>query len=655
MMPVAELSFIAGGIGLGLGLSWVARQWLFGEAKKAALAEAECIRIEQENQRLKRDVSRFADIINSAISPMWLRDESLKVIYCNLAFSELSEETADKVLEFGDIELFNGHRKMAQAAWETGAEQIEQRHIIVDGDRCLYRVREIPLKSDGIVIGYACDLRELEEAHNEIQRHVAALRDLLGSSTSAMAIYGRDMRLKFYNYAFVALWKFDESWLDTQPGYGDILEALRERRKLPEQANFAAFKQAQLKLFKDLIEPQEEFFYLPDGKILRVIAIPHALGGVLFAYEDVTDRLALERSYNTLIAVQRETLDNLHEGIVVFGENGRMKLCNPMFLKMWSLPDDIGVSEPHIRDVLDRCRAYFSDEGWENARQSLIVRVQQRQYFTMRFERLGGTVIDCISVPLPDGATLLSFTDVTDSTLVERSLREKNEALEAADRMKTEFLASVSYELRSPLTSISGFAEMLKMQYVGELNETQRDYVDNIFKSAQHLGDMISDIIDLASFEAGYLKLELSRCDVARALEAVKSLLGERVRIQDIHIVHDISPAASYMMADETRLKQVLFNLISNAVKMVKQKGEIAVRIEPEGDNGIVIIVSEEGRSHSSVASSEGLFSSGATVDLGLSVAKRFVELHGGSMDLTDGHGKGTRISCHFPSARIHA
>lgn len=653
MMPVAELSLVAGGIGLGAGLSWAVRTWVMGEGKKAALAGAELARIEQENQRLKRDVSRFADIINSSISPMWVRDERLKIVYCNLAFSEISEEPADKVVEFGDIELFSGHRKMAQAAWDSGNEQVEQRHIVVDGDRRLYRIREIPLKSDGIVIGYACDLRELEEAHNEIQRHVAALRDLLGSSTSAMAIYGRDMRLKFYNYAFVALWKFDESWLDTQPGYGDVLESLREKRKLPEQANFAAFKQAQLKLFKDLIEPQEEFFYLPDGKILRVIAIPHALGGVLFAYEDVTDRLALERSYNTLIAVQRETLDNLHEGIVVFGENGRMKLCNPMFLKMWNLPGDIGVSEPHIREVLDRCRTYFTDEGWENARQSLIVRMQQRQYFTMRFERLGGTVIDCISVPLPDGATLLSFTDVTDSTLVERSLREKNDALEAADRMKTEFLASVSYELRSPLTSISGFAEMLKMQYVGELNETQRDYVGNIFKSAQHLGDMISDIIDLASFEAGYLKLERVRCDIAKALEAVEALLGERVRIQDIQIIHGIVPAAAFMMADETRLKQILFNLISNAVKMVKQKGRITVSVEPEGEDGVAVIVHEEGRSYNNAASSEGLASSGATVDLGLSVAKRFVELHGGSMDLTGEHGKGTRITCHFPNARI--
>ncbi len=652
-MPWIECSLVLGGIGAGLLLSRLLSRNVpaIVTPEIHALSNQEIANLENENKLLKRDASRFANIINSSLNPIWLRDETLNIIYCNLAFSELAEETTDAVVALGNLELFSGHKKLAQKAWESGAEQIERRHIIVEGERRLYAVRELPLKSDGLIIGYATDKRELETAHDEIQRHVAALRDLLGSSTSAMAIYGRDSKLKFYNYAFVALWKLDEDWLDSSPTYGDILEALREKRKLPEQANFAAFKQAQTKLFTSLIEPQEEFFYLPDGKILRVIAIPHAMGGVLFAYEDVTDRLALERSYNTLIAVQRETLDNLREGIVVFGENGRMKLCNPTFLKQWNLPQDISSSEPHIRDVLDACRTYFNPDEWEHTRQDLIGRIQQRSFFKVRFDRTDGSVIDGISVPLPDGATLLTFTDITDSTLVERSLREKNEALEDADRMKTEFLASVSYELRSPLTSISGFAEMLKMQYMGALNDMQRDYVENIFKSAQHLGDMISDIIDLASMEAGYLKLNLVTCDVKEALVAVESLLGERVRIQDIKISHQIAPEAASIFADETRLKQIFFNLLSNAVKMAKQKGEILVRVEPDELSGVSVIVTDEGRSAQlQLQSGDEMPTASATVDLGLSVAKRFVELHGGSLHLTGEQGRGTRIICHFPN-----
>jgi signal transduction histidine kinase len=648
MLLVAASLIAAGGV-LGAAVTWVmCRPRMRGQQIPPVIVmPVNQEQLEQENQRVKRDVSRYANIINSSLNPIWLRDEQLNIIYCNLAFSEIAEDTTDHVVAIGDVELFNGHRKLAQKAWDSGLEQIERRHVIVDGDRRLYKIREVPLRSDGIIVGYASDQRELEDAHNEIQRHVAALRDLLGSSTSAMAIYGRDMKLKLYNYAFVALWKLDESWLDTQPTYGDVLESLREKRKLPEQANFAAFKRSQLSVFKDIIEPQEEFFYLPDGKTVRAIAIPHALGGVLFAYEDVTDRLALERSYNTLIAVQRETLDNLYEGIVVFGENGRLKLCNPTFLKIWDLPEDISSSEPHLRDVLDQCREYFDASVWESLRQNLIARLQQRQYAAIRLERTDNRVVDCISVPLPDGATLMTFTDVTDSTVVERSLREKNEALEAADRMKTEFLASVSYELRSPLTSISGFAEMLKLQYVGQLNEVQNDYVNSIFTSAKHLSDMISDIIDLASMEAGYLTLDTVECSVSEMLEAVEALLAERMRIQDIQILHRIDADASVIIADKTRLKQILFNLISSAVKIAKQKGTITVTVESDVVEGIRVIVAVEGRSVSGDA--QGLTGNLATVDLGLSVARRFVELHGGSLALTGDAASGASIECNFP------
>lgn len=652
--PTLILAVFMGFAGYGIAC-WTLRREERGHTMSGKLS-ARCEKtsdtshIEHENQLLKRDTSRYANIINSSLGPIWMRDQKLNIIYCNLAFSALAEESPDNVA-LGELELYSGHRQLAEKAWKTGSEQQERRHIVADGNRQLYQIREVPFKKEGLVIGYATDLHELEEAHDEIQRHIAALRDLLGSSTSAMAIYGRDMKLKFYNFAFVALWKFDESWLDTEPSYGEILESMRERRKLPEQANFQAFKQAQLKLFTALIETQEEFFYLPDGKILRVIAIPHALGGILFAYEDVTDRLALERSYNTLIAVQRETLDNLHEGIAVFGESGRLKLCNPVFVKLWKLPPDIGASEPHMRDVIESCRGYFTGEEGERFRDTLLVRLQQRQYFMVRFERTDGSVIDCASVPLPDGATLLTFTDVTDSTLVERSLREKNEALEAADRMKTEFLASVSYELRSPLTSISGFAEMLKGKYVGELNPTQQDYVESIYASAQHLGTMIGNIIDLASIEAGYLKLERVDFSITKALDDALALLGERVRLQNVVLQKHIDTHIDQVNADETRIKQIFFNLASNAVKMSKQKGEINISITDAGEGALRFVVEDSGKGLSHVPDGEespGRVLQNA-VDLGLSIAKRFVELHDGTMTIESETGQGTRITCHFP------
>ena len=617
-----------------------------------ALNEPSRAQLEAENVRLKTESRRYANIINSTVNPVWHRDPDLKIVYCNLAFMEVAETGPSEALD--DVELFKGHRAMAQKALDTGMEQNERRHIIVDGTRRLYSIREVPIPGEG-VIGYAMHISELEAAQTEIELHTQALRDLLDSSTSAMAIYGRDMKLKFYNFAFVALWKHDETFLDSEPTYGEVLEVLRDKRKLPEQANFKAFKQSQLKLFQALIEPQEEFFYLPDGKTLRVIAIPHALGGILFAYEDVTDRLALERSYNTLIAVQRETLDNLHEGIVVFGENGRLSLSNPVFRSLWKLDAEFTATEPHIREVLSRCQNLFVTEDWPNFLDKLLARFQMRQLLTLRFDRADGTVINCSCVPLPDGATLLSFIDITDSTLVERSLRDRAQALETADRMKTEFLANMSYELRSPLTSISGFAEMLIRDYAGALNASQREYVDGIYQSSQHLGALIGDIIDLATIEAGYLKLNISTFHLRTAIDTVIALLGSRLKLQNVTIHVDMD-GVDMMRADEVRVKQILINLLSNAVKLTKSRGNITLTVRHTPEHGIFLTVQDDGAGIAPERLAQlfdpfvrGGQAPGSDSMLSLGLVKRFTELHGGTVSVVSEQGAGTGITCVFP------
>jgi signal transduction histidine kinase len=664
-MPFIALALVIVSLAAGYVLAWRRfRRKLVTVAPALPSPEESngIIRLKAENDILKLDVRRYANIINVTQNPIWQRDAEQNIIFCNVVFSEIAENISSDDADVSDLELYKGHRALAKKAWDAGEEQTMRRHIIVDGARKLFHIREVPLKSEGLTIGFAVDITELEQVQEEIQRHISAQRDLLESSTSAMAIYGKDQRLKFYNFAFVTLWKLDESWLDTEPTYAEVLEALREKRKLPEQANFQAFKQYQIKQFTTLIEPQEEFFYLPDGKILRAIAIPHALGGILFVYEDVTDRLALERSYNTLIAVQRETLDNLHEGIVVFGENGRLKLCNPIFLKLWNLDEEFTGSEPHVRDVLEKCKPLFVSDQWDSFKNGLVARFQQRQFFAIRFERSNNTIVDCSVVPLPDGATLLTFIDMTDSSLVERSLREKADALEAADKLKTEFLANMSYELRSPLTSISGFAEMLDKEYVGPLTVMQKDYVGGIFQSAQSLGHLISDIIDLATIEAGYLKLDVTHVNLHSLMDNVMALIGERVKLQEVVVHVDYDRGADLMYVDETRLKQVLFKLISNAVKYTKSKGNIWIRWSKPNDGLIELTVRDDGigidpskQAHVFDPFFRGMAAQGGTTGLGLSIVKRFVQLHGGSVSLHSTPSDGTTVTCSFPQQVLQA
>jgi signal transduction histidine kinase len=620
-------------------------------------------RLKQENEKLKAELKNCSTIINMAPFPIWQREGNMRIHFYNLAYSEAIEDIVEKTNPTETPELDKKIPAMAKQAMETGMPVVERRHIVIDGARKLFQITELPIPEEKVTVGFAFDMSEVELLKEDMARHVSAQDDLLESSASAMAIYGPDMRLKSFNYAFVALWKLDEMWLESQPTYGEILEALREKRHLPEQANFQLFKQQQIKLFTALIEPREEFFYLPDGKTLRVIAIPHALGGILFAYEDVTDRLALERSYNTLIAVQRETLDNLHEGVAVFGEDGRLKLFNPGYLKIWGHEEEWARTEPHVSEVVQKCKSIYTYDDWETFKKSHISLMQTREPYARLLELSNGKVIDWRKVPLPDGATLITYLDVTDSTLVERSLRERNEALQEADRLKSEFLANVSYELRSPLTSISGFSEMLKQQYFGPLSDKQKEYVEGIFQSSQHLMQLINDILDLASIEAGYMHLDVSRFDIHDMMKSVLSLIRERTKELNLSIVFECSSEIGVMTGDETRLKQVLFNLLSNAIKysMPGQiiamganelpSGEISLWVQDEGqgipqeEQDAIFNKFYKGKNQDAVKAKA---SARSGTGLGLSIVKSFIDLHGGKVVLHSEPGKGSRFECHL-------
>lgn len=638
----------------GSGVSSDSQNSVSGKTKEELLAE---------NEKLKAELRGYSTLLNMSPYPIWQRDLALDIKFCNLAYGEAVEDLVDDS-ETGVVpELDRRVRIMAQQAGASGKSVTERRHIVVAGTRKLYEITESPVPEENMIAGFAIDCSEADRLKEDVARYISAQDDFLESSASAMAIYGSDKRLKSFNNAFVNLWKFDEIWLDSQPTYGEILELLHEKRRLPEQANFKLFKEQQVKLFTALFEPREEFFYLPDGKALRVIAIPHALGGILFAYEDVTDRLALERSYNTLIAVQRETLDNLHEGVAVFGEDCRLKLSNPNYLMMWNLEKEFADSEPHISEIVEKCKYLFSDDEWENFRSRNIEQLQTRDFVSRQIERADGKVIEWRKVPLPDGATLITYLDITDSTLVERSLRERNDALSEADKLKTEFLANVSYELRSPLTSISGFSEMLKQEYFGTLSEKQREYVEGIHRSSQHLMHLINNILDLASIEAGYMRLDVSRFDICSMMRNVLSLIQERSREHKIMIDFECSQEIGKMLGDETRIKQVLFNLLSNAIKYSHAGGTIHFGAKEVENGELMLWVADEGKGIPQ-EEQEAVFnkfykgrsndgkrrkSGGSSgTGLGLSIVKNFMELHGGRVVLISNPDKGARFECYM-------
>lgn len=617
---------------------------------------------EEEREKLRA-------ILDHQPVPLWMRDTRTAIIWCNRAYARILDSSPatviaeQKELPFKTAKKTPGQKipgkALAQAALDGGAPETAQAHIIAAGQRCLMAVQEIPLAGGLGTLGMAVDITRQEELETEQKRNTASHKELLEQLGTAIAIFDAQQKLEFFNSAFAQLWSLEDQYLNAGPKLGDLMEKLRENRRLPEQADFRKFKQSWLNMFTGLITPHEDMLYLPSGRALRMLTVPHPMGGLMMTFEDVTSRLELESSYNTLIAVQKETLDNLTEGVAVYGGDGRLKLWNPAWARLWGLhPEDLA-DQPHINRIVEKMKGRFAPEVWESRRAELIAHSIDRRTRDGRIEYHGDKLIAYSTVPLPDGGVLVTHVDVTDSAKVENALREKNAALQTAERLKLDFLANVSYQLRTPLNAIMGFTEILSNEYFGTLNPRQKEYTASMHDAGERLVSLINNILDLSTIEAGYMELEIVPIDVHKMLLNLQDLTREWARKEKIEVKLLSTPAVGTVQADERRLKQVLLNLIRNAIAFSPAGGHITLTAT-RSDSGVMIAVSDTGPGIAK-EDQERVFepferAQGGTgtrgAGLGLTLVKNIVEMHKGSVALESEEGKGTTVMISLPTGQ---
>src|SRR6202011_2306726 len=306
------------------------------------------------------------------------------------------------------------------------------------------------------------------------------------------------------------------------------------------------------------------------------------------------ESLDLARRFDGLIRVQRETLDSLAEGVAVFGSNGRAQLFNPAFAKMWKLSPEALREQPHIDTVEAWCRPLYDDANiWRTIREA-VTAIENRVEVPLKLERKDGSVLDCMTMPLPDGATMLTFQDITDTENVERALRERNEALETADQMKVDFVHHVSYELRSPLTTLIGFAYFLSDPATGSLTPKQAEYLGYITTSTNALLALIDNILDLATIDAGAMKLELGPVDIRKTIDDAAEGIQDRLAKDRIALQVDADPQIGSFVGDQRRVVQVLYNLLANAVGFSPQDATISVSAR-RTEHNVVFAVTDSG------------------------------------------------------------
>jgi signal transduction histidine kinase len=614
----------------------------------------ELAELTQRHRKQMEDAAAVDALIAAIPAPVWHRDAAGRLVSVNAAYARAVEATAaEEAVEQG-IELFDrAARAELLAAQESAQPYAARLAAVVAGERRTLDVISVPVT--GGSAGIAIDATEVELMRAELRRMVDAHRRTLDELATGVAIFGSDQRLRFYNAAYRSLWDLDVEFLDTGPTDSAVLDRLRAARKLPDEQDFRRWKNAVLEAYRT-VEAKEHTWHLPDGRTMRVVTTPNPEGGVIYLFEDVTERLDLERRYDALIRVQGETLDNLTEAVAVFGSDGRMRLHNPVFARMWGLEPEPLTRRPHIETISNACRPLHGDNPiWQRLR-AMITAIDDREPVIGRIERRDGNVVDCATMPLPDGATLVTFQDVTDTVNVERALRERNEALETADKLKIDFVHHVSYELRSPLTNIIGFAHFLGDPVTGPLTDKQREYLGYITSSTNALLAIINNILDLASIDAGAMTLNLGPVDVRKTMEAAAEGVQDRLIKNGIRLEIRAAPDIGSFVADERRVRQALFNLLANAVGF-SPVGETVTFTAQRLKDALVFSVTDRGpgipvdvqdkvfdwfETHSLGSRHRG-------PGLGLSLVRSFVELHGGSVTLESAVGRGTTVTCIFP------
>ncbi|QKS00993.1 PAS domain-containing protein [Sphingomonas sp. CL5.1] len=631
--------------------------WVFD----ATDSQREIARLTGQKDELQEAFEALTSLIETAPLPMWYRGPDLKLAMANTAYVAAVEaaDAADVVAR--GLELVEGSGQGgplggAVAARELGRPQERVLPATIGGERRSLRLHDIPLPSGGVA-GYAIDIEDLEQAHARERRFGEAQRALLDRLSAGVAQFGRDRALAFCNQPFRRMFAMRSEWLADRPEFDRVLERMREANRVPEVRDFPGWKAERRDWFTQ-DGAFEETWLLPDGAHIRVLAQPLPDGGLLLIFEDRTEQVQLASARDTLLRVRTATFDNLFEALAVFATNGKLQLWNNRFRALWGLEEEFLSGHPRVDAVAEKVAAKLANPGQARFINELVrAATVERQTRSGRVDLADGRHFEFAAVPLPDGNALFTMLDITDSRRIEQALRERTEALEKADRTKTAFVASMSYELRTPLTSISGFAEMLHGGYAGKLTKQADAYVEAILESVERLGVMIDDVLDLTQAADEGEGLDQEDIDLAAIARAAADRLAPQAKKDGIDYVVEISHSVGRITGDARRIREVIEHLLRHAIGAAGKDGRVLLHVD--GNAGAArIVVSDDGAGMDAEAVAHafdrfprpGIASGGErALDLGLPLARQFVEAHRGTIELLSEPGEGTLVTVELP------
>ncbi len=375
--------------------------------------------LENAKKAISKELQQVRDLLDNLPFPVWLRGNDLKIIDFNKKFSEYLNKSRNTSLD-GENEITtssgdSASKALAQKAQDTNKAQKSTVSIVKNGQRIMMKAFEVPFHAEEnleniYTTGALIDVNELEELKRNLKLHQNAQLEILRTLGTAFAVFDQHFKLAFHNSSFAELWKLDQEWLESSPTYSMFLDVVREKRLLPEVPDYLLFKAEEQKKFSQIIEPQKDMLHLPNGKTLSRLRAPYPMGGLIFAYEDISDKLATTSAYNALLSVQQEIMENIFDAILIFGSNGRLTLYNEAYLKLWQANKTFLDGEPNLDELLESQKKFLAtDIDWEKLKKDIAGHLLSMTTKSFILNRTCGDSLEIAARNLSDGSLIITY------------------------------------------------------------------------------------------------------------------------------------------------------------------------------------------------------------------------------------------------------
>lgn len=642
-------------------------------SKYFALKKSISERVHQSEKKQLQAQAHLNDLemmIKMSDGIIWKSDENLKICDLSEKGTHILEKffTENQIRNLTIPELLD---RIAPQQRDYFRHKIKTRHafenLVFKSEKkaatpfCIL-ISGVPLYEEGQFKGYlgiGLDITEQHQSKRRIRNQQKILELTMSNIDAGVSVIGPDMTHLYFNRRFVDLMELPQDIFKIGTPLEDVFRyrALRGDYGRGDIEDIINLKMDEARR----IETRRTQHRIPNGRFLDISTIPIPGGGFVTTFIDVTERIkaeakinrmgrALEHSKFEMLIVNARSFDfiQLNEGAV------QHLGVQPENLTQYKLHDFIrNYDEDMLRQDLKPL--FNGDES--------LLRLDENIINLNRQETPSEIYIQYQDDPY-EPTLLVAIQNVSEQRALEETLREAKEEAELASRTKSEFLANMSHELRTPLNAILGFSEILENEMFGPLGVPQyKDYVNDIKESGSHLLGLINEILDVSKAEAGKLELREGQTDIVRIIQDTVRIMRERAREDEIKVDIIAKTDIPRLHADERRLKQIILNLISNAIKFTNSGGSVTIEISLLDTGGLVVKVQDTGigiraedipktlQPFTQIDSKLARKYNGT--GLGLPLAKSMIELHQGSLSIDSELDVGTTVTLTLPEERL--